>query len=84
MVKGCVSLSETCITGGFQKIVTGKGPAAEVGPFLLLGQGEGTKQSRSLLPGGTALRESRGSQWGARNGSLVAASGSHNALSVPQ
>lgn len=40
LVRGCVSLSDTCITGGFQKIFTGKGSAAEVGPFLLPGQGE--------------------------------------------
>lgn len=40
LVKGCVSLSETCVTGSFRKFVTGKGLAAEVRPFLLLGQGE--------------------------------------------
>lgn len=49
LLKGCISLSVTHVTEGFQKIFKDKGPAAEIGPFFLQGQSlvRGSCQSRS-------------------------------------
>lgn len=49
LLKGCISLSETHVSEGLQKIFKGKGPAAAVGPFFLQGQSlvRGSCQSRS-------------------------------------
>lgn len=82
LVNGCVSLRETGITGGFCKICTGKGPAAEAGPFLLLGEGEvkGAAKGEPVPPARCCSPwGSWGSQWVALNGSLVAASESRSA-----